>query len=317
MKNILVIGTGSIGERHVRCFLATGRAAISICEPNAQLRARIEKEYGLNRSFPDIEEALDLNWDAAVIATPAHTHIPIAQRCADRGIHLFIEKPLSTGFTGVSALQKTVREKNLVAAVAYVYRAHPGVEWLKQIVEDGRFGGLRQLTVLSGQHFPFYRPAYREIYYAHKEKGGGTILDCLTHFLNLAEFLAGPFSTIIGDASHQVLEGVEVEDTVHVIARQDQVMTSFALNQYQAPNESLVTLVFEKGAARFDIPQNRCRWMTEPGGDWIDIDLPELDRDGWFIRQAEAFLDSLEGKRPVLCTLEEGIRSLKATLALG
>ena len=38
MKKILIVGTGSIGERHTRCFLATGRAQVSICEPNDDLR---------------------------------------------------------------------------------------------------------------------------------------------------------------------------------------------------------------------------------------------------------------------------------------
>jgi len=38
---ILVIGVGSIGERHVRCLLSTGRARVGICEPNEPLRQRV------------------------------------------------------------------------------------------------------------------------------------------------------------------------------------------------------------------------------------------------------------------------------------
>ena len=37
-KKVLVVGTGSIGERHVRCILATNRAEVSICETNDSLR---------------------------------------------------------------------------------------------------------------------------------------------------------------------------------------------------------------------------------------------------------------------------------------
>ncbi len=40
-KKILVVGTGMIGERHTRCFLATNRAEVSICETNDSLRKKI------------------------------------------------------------------------------------------------------------------------------------------------------------------------------------------------------------------------------------------------------------------------------------
>ncbi len=42
---VLVIGAGSIGQRHVRCFQKTGRAQVSICEINATLRSRVAEEY--------------------------------------------------------------------------------------------------------------------------------------------------------------------------------------------------------------------------------------------------------------------------------
>ena len=41
IPHVLVIGTGSIGERHTRCFLETGRCEVSICEINAELRSEV------------------------------------------------------------------------------------------------------------------------------------------------------------------------------------------------------------------------------------------------------------------------------------
>ncbi len=35
---ILVVGVGSIGERHARCFINTDRAEVGICEINTELR---------------------------------------------------------------------------------------------------------------------------------------------------------------------------------------------------------------------------------------------------------------------------------------
>ena len=101
MQGMLVIGTGSIGERHVRCFLNTGRATIGICEIHDKVRDEVAAKYEVCASFSALEDALKTSWDMAVIATPAHTHIPIALKLAKAGINLLIEKPLSTSKTKV------------------------------------------------------------------------------------------------------------------------------------------------------------------------------------------------------------------------
>ena len=58
---------------------------------------RIASQYGVARTYADLEEALGDSHDAAVIATPAHLHIPMATTLCEAGLHLLIEKPLSTG----------------------------------------------------------------------------------------------------------------------------------------------------------------------------------------------------------------------------
>ena len=112
MYKILVVGVGSIGERHLRCMLKTGRVKAGICEANVSLMKIISNRYNVPLSFSSLDKALTAeNWDAAVIATPAQSHIPVAQQIANKDIALFIEKPLSTNTEGVEELMKTVLEK--------------------------------------------------------------------------------------------------------------------------------------------------------------------------------------------------------------
>jgi len=314
-QRILVIGVGSIGERHVRCYLATGRAHIGICEINGDLRDTIADRYAIGESFDNLDDALAAGWDGALIATPAHTHIPIAITVAKAGIHLIIEKPLSTSLDGLDELRQLVAEKNLTAVVSYNYRAHPGVVAMKAALDSGRFGKPRQLYAMIGQHFPKYRPAYREIYFADHAQGGGAIQDAITHIWNACEWFLGPMDRIAVDADHQLLDGVTVEDTVNAIARHGDVMASYAVNLYQAPNESTITIVCEKGTLRLEVHEKRWRCMTEPEGPWTDeaFDLPE--RDSWYTLNANTILDALEGSAPPRCSLEEGIQTLRVNLA--
>src|SRR5687767_10934025 len=157
---ILIVGTGSIGTRHVRCMRNTGRADVGICEPNAELRQSVASTYGIDGTCASLDAALNASWDAAVIATPAPSHIPVAQRLADAGIGVLIEKPLAVDEHGVAALAATIERNALPAAVAYVYRAHPAVQAIREAIHSGRFGKPLQLIVVSGQPFWHLRPAY-------------------------------------------------------------------------------------------------------------------------------------------------------------
>lgn len=315
-KRVLVVGVGSIGERHARCFLATGRADISICELNSQLRGAVAERYGIEQSFGDLQQALAEPPDAAVICTPAHLHISMAAAAAAAGVHVLIEKPLSTSLSGVDDLRALIAARKLHAAVAYVYRAHPVLTAMREAIRSGRFGEPLQIVAVSGQHFPFYRPAYREIYYKDRATGGGAVQDALTHVVNAGQWLVGPIDGLVADVDHLALEGVEVEDTVHVLARHGRVMGCYSLNQHQAANESTISVICRRGVARFEYHRNRWRWATEPGAPWCDEQAEPLERDALFVRQAAAFLDVLDGVTPPLCTIEEALQTLRVNLAI-
>ncbi|MBX9789674.1 MAG: Gfo/Idh/MocA family oxidoreductase [Pirellulales bacterium] len=316
MHRVLVVGVGSIGERHVRCFQQAERADVSICEPLAERRREVAERYCIQAAFADLDAALAAPFDTAVIATPAHLHIQQALRLAAAGCHLLIEKPLSTSLEGIDELRRAIDERSRVAAVAYVYRAHPALQAMRAAIAAGRFGEPVEIVVQAGQHFPTYRPAYRETYYRDRATGGGAIQDALTHLLNAGEFLVGQIDRVAADAAHRVLETPAVEDTVHVLARHGDVLGSYGLNQHQAPNESSITVVCRRGTAKFEMHSARWKWMTEPGSSWHEEPAWSLERDALFVAQAGAFLDAVEGRAEPLCTLDDGLQTLRVNLAV-
>jgi len=313
--SVLVVGVGSIGERHLRCFRATGRVRLALCDTNDELRRRVAEQYGIERAYAGLDEALADRHDAAVIATPAQLHVPMAIRLAEAGLHLLVEKPVSTSLDRVEELEEELRRRGRKAVVAYVLRFHPALHAMKRALDAGRFGQPVQLASVAGQHFPTYRPAYRAIYYTDHATGGGAIQDALTHTVNAGQWLVGPVDSLVADAAHQVLEGVEVEDTVALLARHGRVLASYSLNQHQAPNEWTLTVVCRQGTARLELHAHRWRWMTEPDGPWHEETFGPLQRDTMFVAQAGAFLDCIEDDAPPRCTLDEGIATLRANLA--
>jgi len=314
LPQVLIVGVGSIGERHLRCFQTTGRAEVSFVEINQSLRATISQRYGV-QGFADIDEALMLRPDAAVVATPANQHVEIATKLATAGLHVLIEKPLDVCADGVPRLEEAARERDVLVAIAYVYRCFPALAAMREAVSSGRFGRPVEIVAVCGQHFPTYRPAYRNTYYVNRATGGGAIQDALTHLLNAGEWLVGPIDRLVADAAHRVLDGVDVEDTVHLLARHGEVLGSYSLNQHQAANEVTLTVICEHGLARWESHLQRWRWMIGPDEPWNDETHDPLPRDAAFITQANAFLDALSGQRAPLCSLAEGLQTLRVNLA--
>lgn len=312
---VLVIGCGSIGERHVRTFLRTGRAGVIACDNRPAIRTHIATTYGIE-VVEDWQAALrNPAVIAVVIATPAPSHVAIATRCLDAGRHVLIEKPLSLDLQGTSQLAEARDRAHRFAAVAYVLHFVPALQAARAFLHAGSFGPIRHVAVNTGQHFPFFRPAYREIYYRDRDQGGGAIQDALTHMANAVEWIAGPTTRVTCDAEHQVLEGVTVEDTVNATARNGGALVSYALNQFQALNETRLEFHAETGSVRVEF--NAQRWGTLARGatEWTWQAAPVTERDQLYAAQAAAFLDGTAGKPNPLCTLEEGIQTLRFNLA--
>jgi predicted dehydrogenase len=312
---ILIVGCGSIGERHLRCFQRTGRAEVAACDTNVVLLQRVAQQYGVQQ-FVDFRVALAARkYDGIVIATPAHTHIALALAALQHGAAVFIEKPLSTNFDKVDDLCNAAVRSQQYVAVAYVYHVMPWILGAREFVRSGKLGIPMHVTVTAGQHFPTFRPAYREIYYTRHESGGGAIQDALTHIANVIEWLVGPTTRLFCDAAHQVLEGVTVEDTVNVTAHNGNVLVNYALNQFQAPNEMTLTVHCEAGSVRVEGHEQRWSVFRRGAKEWEHHKAAPLERDDIFIAQANAFLDGMRGKLTPLATLGEAAQTLKFNLA--
>jgi predicted dehydrogenase len=314
--SVLIIGGGSIGERHLRCFLATERAHVALCEINETLRDQLAHRYDLSAQYASLEAALRDPPEVAVVATPAQLHVAMAMDLINAGCHVLIEKPLSISTEGIDRLRTIADERRRTVGLAYVLRHNACLQGLREALRQGTLGRPLEVVYSGGQDFARLRPAYREIYYRDRATGGGAIQDALTHMVNAVEWLVGPATRVAADAAHLHLDGVEVEDTVHAIARHGDVLASYVLNQHQAPNEGTLSIHCEGGSIRFESHENH--WMTMRRGEtqWEVQGQGPTSRDAGFQAQAQAFLDAVAGQGPLHCTLEEGAQTLSACLAL-
>lgn len=317
MKHILIVGGGGIGERHIRCFLATNRAKISICDSREKRLEELKRRYPIEETFLSFNDTPLEKFDGVLIATPAHLHIPMAIRCAEYNVPCLIEKPLSVSLVDVDKLIELVNKKNFAIGVAYMRRCLPSYRKLKELVKDGIIGTLRMGRFNMSQEYPKYRPDYRNIYYAKEETGGGCILDAATHSINLAQYYFGEIEDAIGFYEHLELEGVEVEDSSIIVLKfRDRSLVDIFVNQFQKPNITEIELIGNKGNLKYTVNKgiHQISFCNSDENNWKEIVSYAFTSDDPYIFQANEFLDAIEGKVRPSTSIEEAKEALIVAL---
>jgi len=312
-KRILIVGTGSIGERHVRCFSSLPGVKVSICELDSQLLAEVAAKYGVEHAFGDWNAVPLDGFYAVVLCTPAHLHVAMIRRALEHSCHVLCEKPLAVDLEGIPELIEFAEQSDRVTAVAYVWRANSAIQAIKQIVDSGILGEIRQVTAFWGQEFSRYRPAYHKVYYKDHKTGGGALQDAVTHNINFIEWFMGPCKAVFCAADHLVLPNVKVEDTVSLTFtfKNSPAIGTLALNQFQKPDQGSLELIGTKTNARFDYVKWSVEVFDPKTRTWGGKCYPVIDRDEMFITQANMFLEGAEAGIPQPCQLSDAFATLK------
>ncbi len=288
---------------------------MTACDANQSLVDTVAEKYRVSKTT-DWEAAVNGGQHAAiVICTPAPLHVPMALKALQAGRHVLIEKPLSHSLQNVEDLVRASRQSSGATAVAYVFHVYPFLNEARDFIRRGEIGPVRQAVMMSGQPFHRLRPAYAQTYYRDHRMGGGAIQDALTHSANWIESVLGPTDSLICDCAHQVIPGVEVEDTVHVTARNGGALVSYAMNQFQSPKENAIQFNAARGSVRVEFHNQRWGILRENDRDWTWQERRVPDQDAHFTAQANAFLDQIEGHPARLCSVEAAAQTLRFNLA--
>ena len=316
MYKILVVGGGSIGERHVRCILATKRAEVSLCELNQGLLKDVAGRYPLAQALADFGSVDLSSFDGVVICTPANMHIKMCRQVVAAGTNIFCEKPLTVKDEGVQELMEELERAPVVAGVGFTWRYMPFADELYRQFKQGAIGQLKYINIRVGQHFPYYRPAYKSTYFTKPQAGGGAILDAMSHQVSLAQMFAGNVASVCGMYNNSGQLDVEVEDTVDaMLAFAEGGTANIHVNLWQYPSETTIVLVGTKGSLRYCGDKGSVGLCSEINGPWKQTDI-QVERDDNYIAEANNFLNAIEGKEKVRCSMEEAYHTQKVCWAI-
>ena len=109
---LAVVGAGHLGRIHARIAAALkGVQLVGIVDPIAENRVQVANETGA-RACSDIHELFGMA-DAAIIATPTTTHLAVAKELLQGGLHLLVEKPLTSTLAEADELVALAKRQQL------------------------------------------------------------------------------------------------------------------------------------------------------------------------------------------------------------
>ena len=210
----LIVGLGSIGQRHLRL----AREII----PEADIRVLRHQSggavpYGSNGCFSSIDEAIVFAPQIEIIAKPAPLHIGTAQALANAGGHLLIEKPLSDTLKNVDQLLKTCHTQGTVLFTGYILRYLPSLHVFRELLGESVMGKVLSVRCEIGQYLPSWRPDgdYRLGVSARQGMGGCVLLE-LSHELDYLRWIFGEVEWVKATLCRQSSLEIDVEDFAHL-----------------------------------------------------------------------------------------------------
>lgn len=223
----LVVGYGSIGQRHTRLLMDLGYKTIVVSK----------RKLDVPFLYHDLEEAIKKEEPKYIIVandTFEHENTLLHLEQIKYTSKVLVEKPLFPG----SHVKSSAMENVLVG---YNLRFHPLIQTLKaQLINEK----ILSVQAYVGQYLPYWRPDtdYTKSYSAMKSKGGGVIRD-LSHELDYLQFLFGDWKELVAWGGKISDLSITTDDSFSLIYQTEKVKTiSLQMNYLDFNNERFVII---------------------------------------------------------------------------
>ena len=210
----VVIGNGSIGKRHINNLISLGIDNITLCRSSL-------KGNDLNlKEILGLEEILKIQPNLVIVSNPTSLHFKTLEFLIQNQFNILCEKPLLHLSKEWELLKPLLKNYNGFSNVVFNLRYHPCIQKTKELLDNNELGEINSARFFVGQHLPDWRPEtnHLESYSAHKEMGGGVVMD-LVHEIDLAEYLLGKpkgqIHSIASKVSDVTIDSLDIAEVLY------------------------------------------------------------------------------------------------------
>ncbi len=308
--NILIIGLGSIGKRHLNNLLSLGYTNLSV----VSRKGILPKEFEHLTIFKNIQEAVVAkNFTTAVICVPTAQHIEALQECLQAGVqHIYLEKPVSHNYNGIQEILSNYPAANIYVGFDMHYDL--GLQKIKSLLQENIIGNIVSVNAQVGQYLPDWRPYedYSKGMSAKKETGGGVLLD-LVHEFDYLFWLFGNAKTIASINKNSGSLNIETEDVAEVLIQfQSGIIGSIHLDYLQQKLIRNCLITGSKGSIKWDLTASKVEWILADKSTQ-EFNYTGFERNDRFVNIMKDFLSQKHNH--LTTNFQQGLVSLRMVLA--
>jgi predicted dehydrogenase len=281
-----VIGGGTIGSTHLETIDARSDAeTVAICDKDPDTAAEAADSFDAE-SYTDAEALLDAETvDAVIVAVPPFAHGDVERLVVERGLDLFVEKPLALSEDLPAELEREIADADVLSQVGHMYRYAEAVDQARELVGD------RQLAMLSAHWFGDLPPVQ---WWHEKATSGGQIVEQSTHLFDLCRYVAGDVASVAAMGTQQVhTEELDFEDATSVHMHHESGAVSHVASSSVSPEYDVeLTILGEQCKLTIDLIEDTLTGVVD--GEQIAYEGANDDYE----RELAAFIEAAENRDP-------------------
>jgi predicted dehydrogenase len=149
--NIAAIGAGGKGATDIEGCASEN--LVALCDPDWKNAAKTFEKFPSAKRYKDFRQMLDKekNIDAVTISTPDHTHAVAAMWAMERGIHVYVQKPLTHNIYEARKLIETARKYGVATQMGNQGHSGEGVRQLCEMIWAGEIGNVKEVHVWTNR----------------------------------------------------------------------------------------------------------------------------------------------------------------------
>lgn len=310
----LIIGYGSIGQRHMR--------NLRMLMPEAKIIVlRRDKAKPVDGAIvvSSLQDALDMRPDISVLATPSGLHIDVLLDLIEAEIPTYVEKPVVIEIEHVGKVRQALKAHPSISHVTgFNLRLLSSMQIARTLIKNGAVGNIARANFSAGQWLPDWRKAsdFRQSYSARKSDGGGVIFD-LSHELDAARFFLGEIQLEHCLAMQLPSLGIDAESAATMIGRTaDRSLVTVNVDYVARRPIRRYELVGDEGTLIWDLPARRLELHRPNEIELMTDQAEDFDVGKTYIEAMRSFIAGISGTedRP-LQSLDDGLRSTELAIA--
>jgi predicted dehydrogenase len=317
MTGLAFVGTGMWAPRLAAAAARAGLGVATCFSRNEERRRAFAEQFGAVPAAT-FDEAIDHpDVEGVVLATPNDVHEAQALACAERGRHVFVEKPIADSAEAGERMRRACADAGVTLMVGHAFRRLGAARRVKKLLDEGALG--RVVLAEANMSLPgSFKP---EAWRAHRARNpGGPIMQLGIHHVDTLSYWLGPVRRAAGRFAH-VHAAADIDDVGVVALEFESGALGSLTGSYVSPKTLTLRLVGTD--AVLDYRADFSVWPDAQALDRVTTltlngEQVEFEQRDMLAEELEEFGRCIAGEAEPETGADEGIAALEAVLgALG